>query len=116
MFYIGFSTQSHKISARLFCKKFRHCAPLYIGTKKCILYQFVSLKKITPIPIRRRDIKILSNHSWIFVKYKCKPNLKHALQAKNLTCVQFTKSVCNIKNKSIQTPDALFRYINNKRI
>lgn len=114
MLYIGFSTQSHKISAKLFCKKYRHCAPLYVGQKKCILYQFVSSKQITPILIKHRDIQILSKHSWIFVKYKCTTNLKCALTAKNLTCVQFTKCVCGIKNKSIQTPDALFKYISNK--
>lgn len=114
MIYIGFSTQSHKISAHLFCKKFRHCAPILVGSKICVLYQFVRPGKMVPVKIKPRDIKILSAYSWVFIKYDCKLNLERTRNAKNLTCVQFTKCVCDIKNKSIQTPDALFRYINHK--
>ena len=112
MVYVGFSTKSHKIIARIFCKKFRHCAPVYVGTKKCILYQFVSPKKIYPIQIKQRDIKILAQHGWTFIRYDCKLNLQDAKHAK--TCVQYTKRAIGIKNAIIQTPDDLFRYLKHE--
>ena len=112
MIYIGFSTKSHKIIAHIFCRKFRHCAPIYVGTKKCILYQFVAPGQIYPVQLKRRDIKILTEYGWVFIKYNCKLNLKAAEYAK--TCVQYTKRALGIKNANIQTPDALFRYLNHK--
>lgn len=109
--YIGFSTRTHKIYAKMFCKKFRHCAPVLFYKNKCVIYQFVKQNKIVPITIKHRDIKILQQYGWVFIKYNNKFILTntHAL-----TCVQFTKASCGIKNKAIQRPDALFKYITNK--
>lgn len=112
MNYIGFSTQTHKIYAKILCKKFRHCAPIIIYKDKCVLYQFICPKNIVPIIIKRRDLRILEHYGWIFVKYNNKFNYKHILNNHALTCVQFTKSVCNVNKRRIQTPDALLKYLN----
>ena len=112
--YIGFSTKSHKILARFFCRKFRHCGPIVIHKNRCEMYQFTNSKQISIIKIKRRDIKILMKYDWIFVKYNMKRFPKNALNIHAITCVQFTKKFCDIRNASIQTPDALFEYLCKK--
>ncbi len=111
MIYIGFSTQSHKLYARILCKNYRHCAPVLIMRNKCILYQFVRYGKIVPIYIRHRDINILKHFGWIFIKYDTTISKKNLLQSHAMTCVQFTKRASGIKNITIQTPDALLKHI-----
>lgn len=114
MLYIGFSKKSHKLSAKILCKKYRHCAPVLITKEKCIIYQFVSYKKIVPIYIRPYDINTLKHFGWIFIKYNTKFDHRRVLNSKAFTCVQFTKHVLNIKNIMIQTPDALLKYLSVK--
>jgi len=114
MIYIGFSTKTHKLYARILCKKYRHVAPIVITKNKCIMYQFVSYKKITLISIKRRDLKILELYGWKFIKYDGKFSLEYALKKSSITCVQFTKNVCGITNMFVLTPDALFRYLNRQ--
>lgn len=113
MLYIGFSNYSKKIHAKILCKKFKHCAPIIINGDNVIIYQFVHTNKIAKIVIQKSDLKTLKKHGWIFVKYSLNnPNItkgKHYL-----TCVQFTKDTCGIKNIKIQTPLALFKYLNQK--
>ena len=111
MIYIGFSTISHKTSAKILCKKYRHCAPVLIHNNKCVLYQFVAYKKIVPIHIRPRDLNKLELFGWKFIKYSGKFAPGHALKSKSITCVQFTKHALHIKNIAIQTPDTLLRYL-----
>jgi len=112
--YIGFSTKTHKIYAKILCKKYRHCAPVLFYKNKCVIYQFVTPKKIVPITIKHRDINILKQYGWVFIKFNGKFIYKRATNNHALTCVQFTKSVCDIKNKAIQRPDALLKYITAK--
>lgn len=111
MIYIGFSIQSHKKLARILCKKYRHCAPIIINKNKCVIYQFISYKKIVPIHVRARDLKTLKHFGWIFVQYSGKFAPARGLKSKTITCVQFTKCALNIKNIAIQTPDALLKYL-----
>jgi len=112
MLYIGFSTVSHKLSARILCKHFRHCAPIIINNDKYILYQFVNKNNIAKIILTSRDLKILEHHGWKFIKYNGKIAHTRALKSKSIiTCVQFTKRFCGINKKTIQTPDALFRFL-----
>lgn len=111
MIYIGFSKQSHKIFAKLFCSNFKHCAPIIIKQNKCFLYQFTSQRNICIICLYKRDLKILEQYGWKFIKYNNKIDLQNALYKKSLTCVQFTKRFCKIKNIKIQTPDSLLKYI-----
>ena len=112
--YIGFSTKTNKILARIFCHHFKHCAPIVITKNKCELYQFTKPSDITIIPIKKRDFKILEQYGWKFVKYNAKnPNVK-PLKIHALTCVQFTKRFCDIKKIGIQTPFCLFKYLIKK--
>lgn len=112
--YIGFSTKSHKILARIFCRKFRHCAPIVIHKNRCEMYQFTNSKQINIIKIKRRDIKILITYGWVFVKYNIKSVPQNALNISAITCVQFTKKFCDIRQLKIQTPDALFKHLCKK--
>ena len=114
MIYIGFSKRSHKLYARILCKKFRHCAPVDIHGNKCLLYQFVHKNKIVIIPITKRDLSILSKYGWKFIKYNYSIAPKDIKTDKSWTCVQFTKRVCKIKNKRVQTPYDLFKYLTHK--
>lgn len=112
MLYVGFSTKSHKIYANILCKHFRHCAPVIITTNKAFIYQFTKLNRVVLIPIKKRDIQILKQYGWVFIKYNFScPSLP---RFKGFTCVQFTKKICGIKNIFIQTPDSLFNYLHKK--
>ena len=111
--YIGFSTNTHKLYAKILCKKFRHCAPIIVNKKHITLYQFVNRKKITPIQIKLRDIKILEKYGWKFIKYKTKNLTLKTTKNKSLTCVQFTKKICGIQKIFIQTPDQLFKFLHD---
>lgn len=114
MLYIGFSTKSHKIIAQIVCKHFRHCAPIVIKDGNGIIYQFVNMNNIVKIHIKSRDIKILRQHGWKFIKYNVKISPERVLKTKTITCVQFTKHFCGIKKIAIQTPDAFFKFLTDK--
>ena len=114
MIYIGFSTQTHKILPRIICKHFRHCAPITINGDKCVLFQFVRMNKIVKIHLSTKDLNILKHYGWKFIKYNCKFDRTREINYKSITCVQFTKNACRIKNKRILTPDDLYKYLNKK--
>ena len=107
MLYIGFSNYSNKFYAKIFCKKYKHCAPILVNKNNATIYQFVRINKII-----KSDLKLLERHGWIFVKYHT--NIKGNNSPLCLTCVQFTKRACGIKNTKIQTPQKLLDYLNNK--
>ena len=109
MVYIGFSVQSHKLYTQVLCKKYRHCAPVVITKDKCIIYQFVNMFKQEQISIKPRDLHILKQYGWIFIKHNDSfyPNTHFP----GLTCVQYTKRICRIKKLNIQTPDKLFKFL-----
>ena len=111
--YIAFSKTSHKLYARILCRRFRHCAPVIKTKTGFILYQFVNRKNIVPIRLKSRDIKILEHNGWIFIKHKTSAARIHI--KKSLTCVQFTKQVLGITGIFIQTPDQLFNFMHNKK-
>ena len=113
MLYVGFSNYSHKIHAQLFCRNFKHCAPIIINNDSATIYQFVHVNKIVNINIKTNDLKILQKHGWKFVKLS-KSNTCSMPQCLCFTCVQFTKHVCGIKDIRIQTPMGLFKYLNQK--
>jgi len=114
MIYIGFSTRTHKLYARILCKRFKHCAPIVIQKNSCLIYQFVRKNKIEIIPLTRRDLHILNKYGWRFVKYETKNISSVFISDKSWNCVQFTKNFCNIKNMFIQTPDSLYKHITQK--
>ena len=112
MLYIGFSKKSHKIHANLFCKHYKHCAPIKINGNSAVIYQFVRINKIVKIKIHKKDLSILEQYGWNFIKYTT--DIEHIANPICLTCVQFTKRICGINNIKIQTPLALFKYLNKK--
>lgn len=112
--YIGFSTKTHKILARIICHKYKHCAPIKSSNNNVTIYQFIKPHKIIAIPIKKRDLDILEHHGWKFVRYKAKIDPRSALKIRAITCVQFTKRALGIKKTAIQTPDDLLKYITRK--
>lgn len=112
MLYIGFSNYSNKFYAKIFCKEYKHCAPVLINKNNATIYQFAHVNKTVKINIKKSDLRLLKQHGWIFIKYPAEIQEKNALFC--LTCVQFTKRVCGIKNIKIQTPKALLNYLNKK--
>ena len=112
MIYIGFSKRSHKIFAQILCRQYRHCAPVLIMKDKCIVYQFVAHSKISFIALRLKDLNILKNYGWEFIKYDGK--FAPALKSNSYTCVQFTQQSIGIKKITIQTPNALLKYLKRK--
>ena len=116
MTYIAFSMYSHKLSAKMFCKKFRHCAPMIKTKDKFVLYQFVERNHVAKIELSQRDLRILAKHGWEFIQYNAKFAPQHAkdVNTMSLTCVQFTKRVYGIKNIFIQRPDDLYKYAKQK--
>ena len=114
MIYIGFSKNTNKLLSKILCRNFRHCAPILVTKEKCIIYQFIKYKQIRTIPIKKRDLKILKQYDWGFIKMNGKLNIKNAILHKPKTCVQFTKTACNINKKIIQTPYSLYKYLMKK--
>lgn len=112
--YIGFSKKTHKTLTRVVCRNFKHCAPVVIKKNKYKLYQFTNRKNINIIEMKKRDIKILEKYDWQFIKYNIKSVPQNALNIRALTCVQFTKRFCGIEKITIQTPDALLKYLTTK--
>lgn len=112
MLYIGFSNYSNKIHAKIFCHRYKHCAPIVIKDETAVIYQFVHVNKVKKITIKKRDLKILQKHGWVLIKYST--IAQEISKSHYLTCVQFTKCVCGIKKLKIQTPFALFKYLNTK--
>jgi len=112
--YIGFSNRSHKLIARIFCRHFKHCAPVIIDKNKCNIYQFTTINNIKIVPVKKRDLKILEHYGWKFIKYNIKNPHMARFNTHTITCVQFTKCFCGIKNIKIQTPFCLFKYLTKK--
>lgn len=112
MLYIGFSNYSNKFYAKIFCKKYKHCAPIVVNKNNATIYQFVHINKTVKINIKKSDLILLKQHGWKFIKYPTQIHEKRTPLC--LTCVQFTKHTCGIKNIKIQTPEALLNYLNKK--
>ena len=68
----------------------------------------VSHNQINKIYLKKRDLKILANHGWLFLKTK-KNERVFSLRVRPITCVSFAKNVLGIKNPFILTPDQLFK-------
>ena len=112
MLYIGFSNYSNKFYAKIFCKQYKHCAPILVNKNNATIYQFVHINKMVKIVIQKSDLKILKQHGWTFIKYPIQISEKRIQFC--MTCVQFTKRVCGIKDITIQTPQSLLDYLNKK--
>lgn len=108
MIIIAFATNTSKILPRIFCRRFRHCAPIIQSGDKLIMYQFVRRNHISKIQLSMRDIRILKSHGWKFV-YLSQP--AGAPISGAYTCVNFTKRAIKLRAPFIQTPNALYKYL-----
>ena len=109
MIIIAFSKKTSKIMPRIFCRKFKHVAPILIKNDGLEIWQFVNRKSIVKILLKWRDLKILGEYGWEFIVQDCVTN--DVKTGRMLTCVQLTKKVLGIKNRRIQTPYALYKFL-----
>lgn len=110
MIIIGFTHKTSKVLPRIFCRDFRHVAVIY-STGACLtMYQFVHRNRIVKIKLRWRDIKILTQHGWVFV---CLPGVagQNLDKYRAWTCVQLAKYAVGMHALCVQTPDALYKKI-----
>ena len=110
MIIVAFSTRTSKILPRILCRRMRHVALISpnggVGGG-LVLYQFVRPGHIVPIPIKSRDLTVLSRHGWRFV-YLAGADMRPAY---GLTCVGYAKRAAKIRAPWIFTPDALYKYL-----
>ena len=109
--YIGFSTKTHKLHAHISCCKYKHCAPIIVNGKNAVLYQFIHPNKIVAIYMHKKDLSLLKHYGWYFIEYNGDFIKKNINNIRALTCVNFVKKFCKIKNIKIQTPDELLKYL-----
>lgn len=113
MIIIAFSRRTSKKLPRVFCRHFKHVAPILINNKKLELWQFIKKNKIVIIPLRWRDISILEQYGWVFI-YKINIVIFNKTKPTEYSCVQFVKNILGIKSWRIQTPYQLYKYLNKK--
>ena len=110
MIIIAFSRTTSKLLPRIFCRQFRHCAPILREGNELVMYQFTHAHNITKIHLQNRDISILRAHGWQFIYIPIDApydfNLIHAY-----SCVDLSKRAIGIHNIFIQTPYALYKHI-----
>ena len=109
MVIIAFAPKSSKVLPNLFCKRFKHCAVIVKDKNRFLLYQFISRNHIDIIPIKSRDIRILSTYGWRFVYVPC--NLPHVFPVKKWTCVNLSKYAIGLHAPLVLTPDGLYQKI-----
>jgi len=110
MIIIAFSNKTSKILPRIFCRRFRHCAPIVRDGKNLVMYQFTNPRNITKLELQNRDIAILRAHGWRFVYVPMDiPHDFNPITA--YSCVDLSKRALGIRNLCIQTPYGLYKYI-----
>lgn len=112
MIIIAFSKKTSKILPRIFCRGFRHCAPIVPKTNdsgELIMYQFVRPGNIAQITLHLRDIQILAAHGWQFVYVPIDaPNMTNV---NAWSCVALSKYAARIHQPCILTPSALHKFL-----
>lgn len=112
MIIIAFSAKTSKILPRIFCRGFRHCAPIVPTTNdsgELIMYQFVRPGNIAKITLHLRDIQILAAYGWQFVYLPIDAPDMTVVNA--WSCVALSKYVLKIHNPMLLTPNALHRFL-----
>ncbi|MBR4892161.1 MAG: hypothetical protein IKZ34_03215 [Alphaproteobacteria bacterium] len=110
MIIIAFCKNTSRILPRLLCHRFKHVAPIGVYPDCLILHQFINRKHIKTIKLDMRDLKILQKYDWRFIYLTGNlPNEFYATNAR--TCVQMTKTAIRLRNIFIQTPNALYKYL-----
>ena len=112
MIIIGFCRNTSKILPRLFCRNFVHTAPILVRKSDLEMWQFVKFNKIVKIPLKLRDLNILSKYGWVFIVLdNCNANYTNVRYV--ISCVQLAKNMLGLRNWRIQTPDALYKELSN---
>lgn len=110
MIIIAFSNKTSKILPRIFCRRFRHCAPIFRDGSKLVMYQFTNIHNIIKIELQNRDIAILREHGWRFIYIPT--DIPHDFNPMSAySCVDLSKRALGINNPFIQTPYALYKHI-----
>lgn len=110
MVIIAFSNKTSKILPRIFCRHFRHCAPIFRDGSKLVMYQFTSMHNISKIELQNRDIAILRAHGWQFIYIPT--DIPHDFDLScAYSCVDLSKRAIGIRNRFIQTPYGLYKHI-----
>lgn len=108
---IGFTSKTSKLLPKLLCRKFRHCAIIWMmDDGRWMMEQFVKRNHIEKIYLYERDLKILEQHGWLFISIMPAPS-SIILHPSSFTCVSFAKRALGIRKPFIWTPDQLYRYL-----
>jgi len=111
MIIIAFSENTSKILPRIFCRRFRHCAPIICNQNDLIMYQFVKHNHIAAIHLHPRDITILRAHGWKFIYISPDKSIHKFYPEFTYSCVGLSKHALGIRSVFIQTPYALYKYL-----
>ena len=114
MIIIAFATHSSKILPRIFCRRFRHCAPIICTQKNLVMYQFIKRHHIVKITLDTRDIAILRAHGWQFVYISPWTQIHAPDFDSAYSCVDLSKRAIDVKSVFIQTPNALYKHLTRK--
>lgn len=115
MIIIAFSENTSRILPRIFCRRFRHCAPIICNPDSLVMYQFVKHNHIAQVRLNPRDISILRAHGWVFIYVSPNNTQINTLHAYNAySCVDLSKRALGIQSMFIQTPYALYKYLVKK--
>lgn len=114
---IAFSPNTSQIIPRIFCRKFRHCAPITEPIRgRFVMYQFVRRGHIAQIYLTRRAIKILGARGWCFIYVPVAPPRDLMPRARACrSCVAFCKLAIGIHSARIFTPFGLYRLLAKKK-
>lgn len=111
MMIVAFAPKSSKVMANLLCKDIKHVAPIEILDDYMVMYQFVKCGHVENIRLKMRDINILRQHGWKFIYMPI--NMPYGFKPQHtITCVQMTKQAIGLKKWHIQTPGALYKFLN----
>ena len=112
---IGFTHNTSKRLARIFCRRFRHCAVIFepIDTGDGYLMIQIASDGIKLINMRQESLTRLEQHGWVFVRTNV-PGNPAKMHIGLLTCVGFAKRALGIRNIFIQTPYGLYRRLTKK--
>ena len=108
MIIIGFCRNTSKLLPKIICHKFKHVAPILIKTNHLEMWQFIKKNDIKVIPLKMRDLNILTRHGWDFIVVEIPVYAAPEIAGAH-TCVEMTKRFIRITNWRIQTPYALYK-------
>lgn len=113
MIIVGFTNKTSKILPRIFCQRFRHCAPIIINAQgQMILYQFVRCGHVSQIPITIRGLQRLRANGWKFIILSGAPHHEFNTYIKSATtCVALTRHAIGIHRIRPITPYGLYKQI-----